>query len=88
MAQYFQGLSEKGIDNARHDLGALLRSCAEEVEGVVYDHHQAFLEACQGVEDLEDKVGPWCACVVCGEGAGWEDCRHGGPPAHHCWDCR
>ncbi len=23
---------------------------------MVYDHHHAFLEACKGVEDLEDKV--------------------------------
>ncbi len=31
IADYFKGLSEKGIDNARHDLGALLSQSVEEV---------------------------------------------------------
>lgn len=56
VAEYFRVLSEKAVDNARQDLGALLSQCNEEVESVVYEHHQRFLEACKGVEDIEDQV--------------------------------
>ncbi|KAI8463224.1 MAG: hypothetical protein J3K34DRAFT_153633 [Monoraphidium minutum] len=56
IAEYFRGLSEKAVGNAAQDLGALLSQCTEEVEGVVYEHHQRFLEACKGVEDIEDQV--------------------------------
>jgi hypothetical protein len=31
--------------------------CAPQVESVVYEHHQRFLEACKGVEEIEDQVG-------------------------------
>jgi len=64
IAEHFRGLSEKAIDNARQDLGALLAQCNEEVESVVYEHHQRFLEACKGVEDIEDQVRA-------GAGVGW-----------------
>lgn len=56
LATYLGQLSEKAIDNARQDLGALLATCTEEVESVVQQHHQRFLQACAGVEALEDQV--------------------------------
>lgn len=56
MAGYLGQLGEKAIANARRDLGALLATCTEEVESVVQAHHQRFLQACAGVEALEDQV--------------------------------
>ncbi|KAF6253828.1 hypothetical protein COO60DRAFT_1642879 [Scenedesmus sp. NREL 46B-D3] len=56
MAAYLGQLGEKAISNARRDLGALLATCTEEVESVVQQHHQRFLQACAGVEALEDQV--------------------------------
>jgi hypothetical protein len=113
LATHLAGLSEKAIDNARQDLGALLATCNEEVclcvcgggacragldavcetptltlhvsdsvpaslglqsaalpcavpnpyvllllqvESVVQQHHQRFLQACSGVEALEAQV--------------------------------
>ena len=43
ISEYFHALSEKGVDNARYDLGALLRSCADEVRAP----HPASLAASQ-----------------------------------------
>lgn len=47
-------LSERAVDNARQDLGALLARCTEEVEAAVHAHHGRLLAAARAVEDVED----------------------------------
>lgn len=103
LSAYLAPLSEKAIDNAAADLGALLDTATQEarraaprrrrgarrprlhavptrrctpllacparpqVQSVVQTHHRRFLEACAGVEALEDQVrraggrAPCCA---------------------------
>eukprot|EP00775_Hariotina_reticulata_P002152 gene2152-2470_t len=56
ISTYCGSLSETAIDNARQDLGTLLATATEEIESVVEQHHQRFLQACAGVEALEDQV--------------------------------
>jgi hypothetical protein len=52
----FRGLTERGIDNARRDLSALLDGTARGVADAAAAHYPSFLELCEGSEELRDGV--------------------------------
>ncbi len=43
-----QGLSEKGIEAARHELSGLREQCRQQVQRVVHENHVPFLQASDG----------------------------------------
>lgn len=49
-------LTPEGVDAAKDELAQLNEFCADEVEQVVHDNHVLFLEACRGIEDMEDRI--------------------------------
>jgi hypothetical protein len=56
VAEAFRSLTERGIDNARRDLDALLTATRGAVAEAAADHHASFLELCQGAEELRGGV--------------------------------
>lgn len=56
MQKHYKNLNDKEVEAARIDLENLLEYCSQELHKVVHKNYKLFLDACQGVGEMEEKI--------------------------------
>lgn len=54
--RFFKTLSSRAVESSRQELGGIQEHCRQEVQAAVAANYQLFLDACRGIEVLEERV--------------------------------